>query len=431
MRFLVVFLPFLMAACGYFDSIVSPVETTPATFAGTVLDSLTGLGLPEAMVILSGESDAFAVTDAEGRFRFSSSTTGRKRLRVTRAGYGDFEGTAELAEAGNDFGTILLARRNAPPTILRVLYPTHNARNAPLTLGFRWLAGDADFFAATSRERLGYRFYFGPSDSLWSSETALLDLPAGTADTLTGGVAYHLLHKPDSIFTGLTAGRSYRWKLVLVDEMGDSTVAGPDSFTTRSAFTQACPAGMLLVEMETLSFCMDRYEFTNEDYIGLNPYYTYDSSYGFSMIPDGPVVNVEFDSADNTCRKAGKRLCTVSEWQAASGGYKRLAYPYGNAYDSSRCRTHVDPNELMESAVVAAGSLDSCVSSYGIYDLSGNAAEWVVKPFIVERDTNGAPYRHFAGGYWGSKAMSGTASLYRTTLDKRKDIGFRCCKDIR
>ena len=417
----------LLCQCGYFDSIVSPVESTPATLDGLVADSLFRKGLAEAVVILSGERDTFVMTEPDGRFRFPIATTGVKRLIVRLAGYADYEASVDLKKSGNELDTIFLGRRNSPPRVHKMLYPLHDARNVPLAVGFRWMAGDIDFNLATSAESLYYRFYFGDTLPPAPVDSGPLSISRLYADTMADGIGYHLINKPGFLFDSLSPNHKYFWQIVLSDRMGDTAIYGPDSFFTRNTFSYACPESMVLVERETLSFCIDKYEVTNESYMSWDTSYDVYQGGGYSIALTDPVVNVEYSKAEATCFKMYKRFCYVDEWKTASGGYQRLAYPYGGEYDSLKCHTN---SEAHLGRVVPVGSMDSCVSVYGVYDLSGNVYEWVMTP-LPEYGPEGE-YRHFAGGAWYSKENSGTNTIERAVPvgDKGHHIGFRCCKDI-
>ncbi|MDD1713531.1 MAG: SUMF1/EgtB/PvdO family nonheme iron enzyme [Methanoregulaceae archaeon] len=424
-------LPFiLLCQCGYFESVINPVESTPATLTGRVADSLLRKGLPGAGVVLSGERDTAVSTDGTGYFSFPISTTGNKRLSVTFPGYCKWSGEVDLKASGNALDTIFMVFANHPPVILNVVYPPAHAANMPLMLSFRWVAGDADLGVTTSLERLRYWFHFGPSNPPPAVDSGTLALAGGLPYLVFNEVPYFFLDKPDSLFA-LEASSRYYWKIVVRDALNDSDVYPLDSFTTRNAFDSACPPDMKLVEMETLSFCMDRYEMTNEDYK------QFDTAYmeaRFSTDPRDPATDVLYSNAQAACVSKGKRLCHIREWQAASGGYKRLKYPYGDEYDSSKCHTGIDVNNSPDGETREVGSMDSCVSPYGIFDLSGNVAEWVA-PVDTFSTYDGHHYgcvlNYYSGGYWMSQDKSGTFDLYCSCQENSWDIGFRCCKSLK
>jgi serine/threonine protein kinase len=141
------------------------------------------------------------------------------------------------------------------------------------------------------------------------------------------------------------------------------------------------------------AFCIDRFEFKD---------------------PAGslPRNNVTFADALSECKKQGKVLCPKDDWTLACQGGKdhTTRYPYGNAYTEANCNT-------AGNAPVAGGSKPACKNAIGVYDMSGNVAEWV--------DDAAAPGTS-AGGSYQSKASS-ACNDFEVRTQKAQDIGFRCC----
>ncbi len=175
-------------------------------------------------------------------------------------------------------------------------------------------------------------------------------------------------------------------------------------------------------------FCMDRYEWPNK-------------------AGENPVVMKTWYEAKAACEGIGKRLCTDSEWTVACEGQERLPYPYGYDRNSEACnidKPHPDVNEkalgsndpkVREAEAKRlwqgepSGSRSSCVSPYGVFDMTGNVDEWVVN----EGGTiNANPFKSgLKGGYWGpvrdrcrpmTTVHGPDFSFYQ--------IGFRCCSDV-
>ena len=71
------------------------------------------------------------------------------------------------------------------------------------------------------------------------------------------------------------------------------------------------------------------------------------------------------------------------------------------------------------------GENKECVSPFGIYDLNGNANEWVSEPWKQP------PHRAaIKGGWWGpvrNRCRAITTAHDETYLGY--EVGFRCCKD--
>jgi len=143
------------------------------------------------------------------------------------------------------------------------------------------------------------------------------------------------------------------------------------------------------------TFYIDRYETTNAEYVEfLNvlgetyfacngvtcvdlqpPSYTDPSRIlevsGVFVVEEGyedyPVVSVTWEGANAYCRWRGKRLPTEAEWEKAARGTEGLLYPWGDEWDPDKYARRLSP----------VGSYPTDVSPYGVWDVGGNAREWV------------------------------------------------------
>ena len=163
------------------------------------------------------------------------------------------------------------------------------------------------------------------------------------------------------------------------------------------AKTLFCPANMVLVDLPPgkegrpfFKVCIDRYEYPNQR----------------GSIPE---KNFSYDKAQELCKKQGKRLCTVEEWQWSCSGLEGYTYPYGYRLEKTHC------NREGAQRVEASGARLRCVGKFGVYDMVGNIFEWVTdskgKPMLM-----GGPYSKCQTV---SPGLSGAA---------KPQIGFRCCK---
>ena len=160
-----------------------------------------------------------------------------------------------------------------------------------------------------------------------------------------------------------------------------------------------------LDERDVRGFCIDRYEFPNSK----------------GTIPQ---VYVTWESARDACASVGKRLCREDEWVKACAGEHERMFPYGSVYEPGRC--HDDAEVGDEAALEPAGSRPGCVSAYGVYDLEGNASEWVADPHPNDPEN----LRVLRGGtMWLS--IYGRSCMSRHAHDlngpTHGDDTFRCC----
>jgi hypothetical protein len=165
--------------------------------------------------------------------------------------------------------------------------------------------------------------------------------------------------------------------------------------------TTECSADMELVKIGTMRFCIDRYEWPNRK--GVVP-----TSY------------VSLYQAGDSCFAQQKRLCSSEEWSLACSGPYSWNYPYGQNYEAHACVTS-------DTAPQPSGMKSECRAYFGVFDMSGNLAEWTSTPAKENRQ-----YNNVMGGFWESGPRSGCQDTRYSYFpqNRHNPVGFRCCKDI-
>jgi len=215
------------------------------------------------------------------------------------------------------------------------------------------------------------------------------------------------------------------WPALIVPVLALSLATGDDARARTRRRARGCPRNMVRVG----AFCIDRYEAPNRK--GAKP-----------------LAMQSANDAQAWCSAHHKRLCTEDEWQAACEGDDKRAYPYGAEHVDERCNDD-KPWKTVDEGVLArwpapeaqahakelyqaapSGSRRKCVTEGGVYDMTGNLEEWVVR---TREHPNDWPYL-LAGCYW-SGCYGGGKPTCRSTNSAHGpefrfyETGFRCCAD--
>jgi hypothetical protein len=174
-----------------------------------------------------------------------------------------------------------------------------------------------------------------------------------------------------------------------------------------------------------LRYCIDRYEYPNEK-------------------GGHPPVNVSAFDGAAMCAERGKRLCTESEWTAACEGPEKLPFPYGlersgkmcnidnryvapslsRAYSANAAEQDAELRRLDQS--VPSGSMETCKSGFGVYDLTGNFDEWT----LSDNPRGDSGWAVLKGGAWGHvRNACRPATTSHPPQFTYYFISFRCCRD--
>jgi len=134
-----------------------------------------------------------------------------------------------------------------------------------------------------------------------------------------------------------------------------------------------------------------------------------------------PLTDTTEVEARGFCKAKGKSLCTTEQWLRACMGDDERRYPYAKAYASKMCATGFDADGQKRPFI--SGAFPRCRTPEGVYDMSGNVAEW------TETEQEESVF----GGDWTSstKFAELTVSCWARTLPEQVNksrLGFRCCK---
>jgi len=200
------------------------------------------------------------------------------------------------------------------------------------------------------------------------------------------------------------------------------------------------------------AYYMDQYEVTHADYarfakmlkrpMPVIPVFEDDVS--LLQGERQPIVGARWIDAFDYCKWAGGRLPTEAEWEKAAAGEDGRRWPWGDTFDSRLANGLGEEDRFRYSAPV--GSFSQGRSIYGLYDMSGNVAEWVSDwydqfyykkaPFKNPKGPDGpdigkvlvyrgGSYAHTAHDLRAAKRLGGAHPERGENT-----VGFRCAHDV-
>ncbi|MBW7858574.1 MAG: SUMF1/EgtB/PvdO family nonheme iron enzyme [Leptonema sp. (in: Bacteria)] len=224
--------------------------------------------------------------------------------------------------------------------------------------------------------------------------------------------------------------------------------------------------------VELSTFLIDKKEVTTQDYqacVKTGQCEPQSSNYPHLREPNQPQLKVNWYQAKTYCEAKAKRLPTEAEFEAASRGPNGEMYPWGN--EIANCNLAIIKDETgrgcqghkslgwheTPTAFKETGATWDVASKkpyrYGLYDMAGNAQEWVSDWFAPTLEScgqsclgkdpkgpcNGANHcqgfteKLVKGGSWYWGAIAARSAARRPHFPQNSPIhhfGFRCAKSI-
>lgn len=164
-------------------------------------------------------------------------------------------------------------------------------------------------------------------------------------------------------------------------------------------------------------------------------------SVNYSVLPsleNRPVALVSWYGARAYCEAIGRRLPTEAEWEYAARGPQGFLYAWGDTWDPNRAKT----NRPLGSELGAVDVRTYPAGSNGLFEMSGNLAEWVFDYYDARyysaspaENPSGPPTgreRVVRGGSWDAPPFFARLVHRQFSAPDAPSlwIGFRCASDV-
>jgi formylglycine-generating enzyme required for sulfatase activity len=277
-------------------------------------------------------------------------------------------------------------------------------------------------------------------------------------DTLDSAKELGLNNEQQALYQQLQAKLPLQRSVALSNRLTpDGSAGGAGQAGTQDALMALVPAGEFTMGSNLAddekpvhhvylnAFYIDKYEVTVGQYAKYLEVTDMDEPPDWSIMNQPqhqkrPVVNVDWEDAVKFCKWAGKRLPTEAEWEKAARGTDGRIYPWGNEAPTRLHANYGRKEWNNHLALVPVGSFEEGRSPYDIYDMAGNAWEWVSDWYDYDFYKN-SPRRNPIGPATGdSKVVRGGSWLYISEFlrsahrfaaqptNRYFGYGFRCAK---